>query len=164
MKRLIGSAILAAIILAGRGAVMAEPPDDLAQLQAELEAIGAKLQAAILAGDIETQLEYFTEEMVFCPDLHPPIRGREALRQAMLQDQRDGVKVLSYNATNSEIRPCGDHVFQRGHFAQSSRRPDHPQPIAISGSYATIWSRQPDGKLQIEYVIWNLDFNPWEGR
>lgn len=132
------------------------------KVQKMLEEYGDIITKAVLDGDHETILSFHTDDVILMPDLHPMIRGKKALREGYEENKRKGVKYHSYSATTQDIWQCGDQVFHRGTFGASISSNESAQPIAFYGSYFSIWERQKDESYKIKYMIWNLDYNPWE--
>lgn len=136
--------------------------DKTQELQKKLEAYGDILTKAVLDGDFETILSFHTDDVIIMPDLQPMIKGIKSLREGYEENKRKGVKYHSYSATTQDIWQCGDQIFHRGTFGASISSYESAQPIAFYGSYFSIWEKQRDESYKIKFMIWNLDYNPWE--
>lgn len=154
--------MIVACLLACLVATAVRAQDDIAQLTREVEALHAAMEKAAIAGDYETVLGYLTEDVVLCADTRAPQRGRDAVRAAYRENEKEEVKIHSISSTIETLWTCGDRVYLRGGFGQSGSSKKHPAPVAIHGSYFEICRRMPDGRLLVEYNIWNLGFNPFE--
>jgi ketosteroid isomerase-like protein len=117
---------------------------------------------ALLPGDYPTQLRYFTDDAIIAPPLGPLVKGKSSIKEGFERNVRDGVVVLSFNATMEDFWTCGRHVYERGSWAMAQRSSRTDKPRAYYGSYFQIWRTQPDSSLLIEYCIYTLGFNPWE--
>ncbi len=157
------TAILPVFLLVSLTTTAAVAQDDVAKLTREIEAINAVLEKAALAGDYDTILAHHAEDAILCPDTHAPIRGREAMRQVYRKSEQEQVKLHAFSTTIDTLWTCGDRIYLWGAFGQSASSPRSPNPVAIHGSYFEICRRQADGRHLIEYLIWNLGFNPFEG-
>jgi len=129
-------------------------------LRAKIESINSSLNKAMLAGDYETMLKYYTEDIIVSPGLNPTAKGKAAIRESYEKYKKMQVKYHSFDGTIEDIWESGDKVYERGTFGVSLSYKDHPKPLAYYGSYFTIWQKGSDDSLKIKYVIWNLGFNP----
>ena len=163
MRRL-GILRLIALVVAGLIAAAATAAEDeIARLTREVEAVHDAMEKAAIAGDYETVLSYLTEDVVLCADTRQPQRGKAAVRAVYRENEKEEVKIHSISSTIEALWTCGDRIYLRGTFGQSGSSKKHPAPIAIHGSYFEICRRLPDGRHLVEYNIWNLGFNPFEG-
>lgn len=138
--------------------------ETLASVQHKLEEIGQILNKATLEGDYETLLKYHTDDAIIKADMRPAIKGKSALREEFEKNKKAGARVHSFSTATEAMWICGDEVYERGTFGQTASYKDSPKPIAVYGSYFEIWLKQTDGSYKIKYLIWNLDFNPYESR
>jgi ketosteroid isomerase-like protein len=129
-------------------------------LGARLEKTNKAIERAMLAGDYEAILSYYTDDVVLVPDFQPAVRGKSAVWEGYTKQQKAGVTFHSFSATTEKIWTSGKDVYEYGTFGQAVSARDHAKPKAYYGSYFMIWEEQPDGALLIKYVIWNLGFNP----
>jgi ketosteroid isomerase-like protein len=129
-------------------------------LPARLEKANKTIHQAMLAGDYETILTFYTDDVVLVPDFHPAVRGKNAVRESYMKQKKAGVIFHSFSATTEKIWSSGKEVYEYGTFGQAVSAAEHAKPKAYYGSYFMIWEEQPDGALLIKYVIWNLGFNP----
>jgi ketosteroid isomerase-like protein len=129
-------------------------------LPARLEKANKTISDAMLAGDYDTILSFYTDDVVLVPDFQPAVRGKSAVRESYAKQQKIGVTFHSFSATTEKIWSSGKEVYEYGTFGQAVSARDHAKPKAYYGSYFMIWEEQPDGALLIKYVIWNLGFNP----
>ncbi len=130
-------------------------------LKATLMQINSVMDKAILDGDYETILNYYTDDVTLMPVFNPPIRGKDALRKEYEKDKKAGVKYHAFNAKQEKMWICGNEVFEYGEFglAVSSEETEHP--YAYYGSYFTIWEKQADNSYLMQYLITNLDHPPY---
>jgi len=126
-----------------------------------LQEINSVMDKAILSGDYEVILKYYTDDVIVMPIFEPAIRGMKALREEYKKDKKTGVKYHAFNARPDKMWACGNEVFEYGKFglAVSSKETEHP--YAFYGSYFTIWEKQPDNSYKIKYLITNLDHKPY---
>jgi len=160
MKKLTVISVLLSMI--AMTTVIGYSQESLAAVQHKLEEIGQILNKATLEGDYETLLKYHTDDAIIKADLRPVIKGKSTLREEYEKNKKVGAKIHSFSTTTEAMWICGDEVYERGTFGQTASYKDSSKPIAIYGSYFQIWLKQPDGSYKIKYIIWNLDFNPYE--
>lgn len=136
--------------------------DTAKTLRSMVEKINGVLDKAMLEGDYETLLKYYTEDIIVSPGMNPTVRGKDALKEAYEKNMKKKLKYHSFSGTIEDLWECGDKLYERGTFGMSMTYKDHPKPLAYYGSYFTIWKKVSEDSLKIKYVIWNLDFNPCE--
>jgi len=132
------------------------------ELKEQLEKTNSEIEKLMLAGNYDALMQFYTEDIVISPALHPSVKGINALKENYEKDKEIGVKYHSFSGNPEEIWECSKFVYERGDFGLAVSSNNHPKPVAYYGSYFTIWQKENDGSLKIKYVIWNLNFNPCE--
>jgi ketosteroid isomerase-like protein len=127
-----------------------------------LESIGNELTQALLAGDYETILSHFTDDIIVFPVFDPPIKGKKEYREAVRKVKEQGIQYQSMSGSSTEMWECGNMVYDIGTFGMSLVTKASPKPIAYYGSYIHVWQKQSDGSYKLRYMMSNLDFNPNE--
>jgi ketosteroid isomerase-like protein len=125
-----------------------------------LESIGNELNQALLAGDYETILSHFTDDIIVFPVFDPPIKGKRAYREAVKKVKEQGIQYKSMSGSSTEMWECGNMVYDIGTFGLSLVTRDSPKPKAYYGSYFNVWQKQSNGSYKLKYMMSNLDFNP----
>jgi ketosteroid isomerase-like protein len=128
----------------------------------ELKRINNILTKAILDGDYETVLKYYTEDVIIMPDFMSAIRGIDALEKQYREDQKKGIIYHSFSGTAEKRWQHDNEIYETGSFGMAVSSRESKRPKAYYGSYFQIWDKQKDGSFKISYNIWNLDFNPFE--
>lgn len=131
-------------------------------IKSKIEKITQILNKAVLSGDYETQLKYFTEDAIIAPPIGPVIKGKNAIRDGFDRNAKENVVLHSFNATIEDLWVCGDRVYERGTWAMAQSSNLSKKPKAYYGSYFEIWKVQSDSSLLIDYMIFTLGFNPFE--
>ncbi len=134
----------------------------LPDVEQNLKETGEKMIAATLAGDYLSLLDYHAKDVVIMPDFRPAISGKKALEAQYKEDMKMGLKHHSFTGTVEKRWQHGDEVFERGTFGMAVSSKKDKRPAAYYGSYFQIWQKQSDGTFKISFIIWNLDFNPFE--
>jgi ketosteroid isomerase-like protein len=127
-----------------------------------LESIGNELNQALIAGDYETILSHFTDDIIVFPVFDPPIKGKSAYREAVKKVKEQGIQYKSMSGSSTEMWECGNMVYDIGTFGLSLVTKDSPKPKAYYGSYFNVWQKQSDGSYKLKYMMSNLDFNPYK--
>jgi ketosteroid isomerase-like protein len=139
------------------------PASDI-NVRKRIENINRLLNEAAIENDYEIQLKYFSENAIIDPPVGPAVKGKTEIREVFDKNTKDNVVIHSFNATIEDFWISGGRAYERGKWvlAQSSRHSKIPN--AYYGSYFQIWRIQPDSSLLIDYLIYTLGFNPFEGR
>ena len=134
-------------------------PDETDKMLNQIE---DKMKDAALAGENVKIINYYTEDVILNPSFQSAIKGRDALLKVYQDDVKKGLKYHSFSGTVEKRWQHENEIFERGSFGMSVSTNSSRKPKAYYGSYFQIWEVQSDGTYQISYVIWNLDFNPFE--
>jgi len=128
----------------------------------KIDEINNLFNKAVLAGDYETQLKYFTENAIIAPPIGPVAEGKSAIKEGYEKNMKMNVVFHSFNSTTEDFWVCGDRVYERGKWAFSQSSIKSKNPKAFNGSYFQIWRAQKDSSFLIDYMIYTLGFNPFE--
>lgn len=133
----------------------AQPEADLRSI----EELHRRDMAAVLAGDAETLISLWSDDLVSLPPSGPIRRGREeneiGLRESMRRSS-DFVP-LDYVLDFEEVRVLGDHAFEWGTYRGAMRPASGGEPVRISGKLMRILARQADGSWRIARTIFTSD-------
>ena len=132
--------------------------DTTNHITGKVEKINGILNKAMLQGDYETMLKYYTDDIIVSPGIKPTAKGKTAIRESYEKYKKIQVKYHSFGGTIEDIWESGDKIYERGTFGVSLSYKDHPKPLAYYGSYFTVWQKESDDSLKIKYFIWNLGF------
>ena len=149
-------AIVAVVFFSSSGAV-AQSNEKYKQ---QIEKINKEMSAAMVAGDDAKTMSFYAEDVISMPNFDKMLEGKEALRKSNEAMHHAGWKVKSFNPVTLKVMSAENTITEIGKFKISFAMEGMPQPIEDSGSYVTIWEKQPDGKLLIKVEIWNSDTNP----
>ena len=128
---------------------------------AELQGIGRILNEAVLNGDYETILKYYTDDVVILANSVTPIRGKKAFREQYEKDRKKGIKFNAFSGKAEKMWGCGDKVYEYGTYGAAVSSNETKHPYGFAGSYFTIWQKQNDGSYLMEFVMTNLDHKPY---
>ena len=120
-----------------------------------VEEIDRRWIAAFNAGDVDTVVSLYTDDVVVMPPSEPSLHGREAVRQwleAFFENHTARQSLI-----NDEVVVIGDWAWMRGHFTLVIERRDAPGEVRHEGKHLVIWRRQEDGSWMAARDIWNLD-------
>lgn len=131
-------------------------------LMAEVEALGDKIQKAMMADDVDTMLGFYVEDAISLPNFEKRLDGVDAFRAHHEQMKQSGMKILSFESDPTDVWAAGDQVVEIGTFSIELEMPGMPEPIQDKGKYMTVYVRDADGNLKIKAEAWNTDMNPME--
>mgnify|MGYP000585143447 CR=1 FL=1 len=126
-------------------------------LKVIVEAIGRKAEAAFLAGDVDTMLQYYTEDIISMPQSYPMVKGKEDLRRKTEAILSSGIRFKTLESTTLDVKNGGRYVYEIGIFRQAVILPGQNEPTESVGKYVTIWEQQSNGDLKIAVEIYNSD-------
>lgn len=129
-------------------------------LKAKVEAIGEKAEKAFVAGDVETMLQYYSDDIISMPQDHEMVRGKADLKKMTEAIMKGGFKFLSLESETLEVRSCGELIYEIGTYSQSVVMPGGTEPVAGFGKYLIVWEKQADGTLKIAVEIYNTNKQP----
>jgi ketosteroid isomerase-like protein len=149
--------VIICIVVSVNALIGGESQEDL---KAKVEAIGEKAEKAFIAGDVETMLQYYSDDIISMPQDHEMIRGKADLKKMTEAIIKSGVKFLSLESETLEVRSCGELIYEIGTYSQSVVMPNVPEPVTGYGKYLTVWEKQADGTLKIAVEIYNTSKQP----
>ena len=135
--------------------------DDLEALKKKIEDISGKITKANLANDLDTMYSYYADDVIYMPNYHPMVQGKDIVKQKEEESRKNGMKIHSVNFTPLKVFDCGDYVCEVGTYEFSLTLPGTTNPIVDSGKYMILWEKQSDDSLKIKVEIWNTNCNPW---
>lgn len=119
---------------------------------AAVRAIQEAYAESLLAGDWDAWGKTFTADVVLMPPNMEPLIGRDAA----VAHGRGFPKFNNFTTTVSEVTGIGDLAYTRGTYAYAVTFPDGTAE-ADSGSFLSVFRRQPDGAWLYSRAIWHSD-------
>ncbi len=147
MRERVSSA--AVLVLLASAAVLAAHEPTAPDLESAKRAIRiADLELAKAVGD--RNLEHFValvgdDAVFFGRDIS---RGKEAVAKAWLPLFTDPNVFLKWHPNEVQVSSSGDLGYSIGSYERMSKDPQG-KPTSATGSYVSIWRKQPDGKWKI---------------
>jgi ketosteroid isomerase-like protein len=143
MKRIAAVAGLLFLTAAVRAAQLAT---DLEAVKREIRIADLELAKAVADRSLQTFVSMVDDDAVFFGrDIS---RGREAVSKAWLPFFTDGSLFLKWNPTQVEVSSSGDLGYSIGEYERIGKNASG-KPESATGSYVSIWRRQPNGKWKI---------------
>ena len=68
-------------------------------LKEKLEKINRKLEKAVLEGDYDAILPYYTEDVIISPAFQSSVKGKEDIREIYKKNKKLGLKYHSFSGT-----------------------------------------------------------------
>ncbi len=134
--------------------------EDMSKLKEKIEAMNDTYSKAEIAGDDETILSFYAEDAISLPSYSPIIKGKEAIKESMLQS-KGAYKITEFKMTTLDVFGSGDLVYEIGNYNMAMTMPGMEKPVTDTGKYLTVYQKQADGSLKIKAETWNTDLNPW---
>jgi ketosteroid isomerase-like protein len=131
--------------------------DDVAEIRRFLATSGE----AVNAGDVEAEVDRFTEDGIYMWPDAPAIVGREALTQWF--EQRFQLVHVQLGNRSEELVISGNWAFDRGTYTAWIKPKDGVQIDTVVGKYLNVLRRQPDGSWRVARRIRNRDHPPRGG-
>ena len=104
--------------------------------------------------DVEAILSFWTDDaVVFVPGL-PPVSGKDALREYVLNSLNIPGFNISWKSTNVHVSADGSLAYMFGQNKVTMSGPDGA-PFTSEGRAVTIWRFEADGEWRCAVDIWN---------
>ncbi len=133
---------------------------NLAVIKADIEKINSELNQAVVDGDMDAGLKYYTDDIISMPNWSPMMRGKEAIKKENEAMMEQGVNFKSFNTETLDVFAGGNLIIEVGKYNLTLEMSMMPEPIKDFGKYLTVWEVQKDGSLKIKIETWNTDVNP----
>lgn len=133
-----------------------------ADVKQKIEKMNKEMAEAVIAGNHEKNLQYYTDDVVSLPSYEKMMQGKDAIKRAMDEMSKSEWKVKDFNFETVSVETNGNLVTEIGKYRMEMTKEGMEQAMKDEGKYLTIWEKQKDGSLKIKTEIWNTDKNPWE--
>ncbi len=146
--------MLLGVVLFIAGCARSDSPsreEDIAAIERFLETAGE----AVTQGDVEAEINRFTDDGIYMWPDAPSIEGREQLRA--LFERRFAMVEARLESKTDEIEVAGDWAFERGTSVAYIRLQGQDHVDTVHSKYINILRRQPDGSWKIARRIRNRD-------
>jgi ketosteroid isomerase-like protein len=158
-KVLIKSSILLIALMVLAKTAVSQTNDEI---KAKIEKINKEMAQAMLDGNSEKSLAYYSDDVISMPGNEKMSVGKEAIKKANEVMMKSGVKVISFDAKTLQVKSCDKMITEIGTYKIGLSIPGMEGTTEDIGKYVTMWETQPDGSLLIKLEIWNSDTNPME--
>lgn len=125
-------------------------PDAEMEKQSIREA-SKRFSKAYIEQDFETMANSYTKDAKLIPLGIPIVEGREAIKARWMLGKE--TKILSHSMDDSEIKIIGNHAYDYGYYAGTSKKGNE----AVSewkGKYVVVWKKE-EGTWRMYIDIWN---------
>ncbi len=126
---------------------------------AAIEELHRQDREAALKGDVETLLSLFTDDGIVIPSEGEIIKGKDALRKMLLQDQEmmKDLTLVDYRQDFEEIEICGDLAIEWGFYRGEYLSGKKGEKITGSGKLMRILKRDTVGSWKVHRAIWTVE-------
>jgi ketosteroid isomerase-like protein len=136
-----GFAIVRSTVLNAQGAAV-----DLESARRAIRIADLELAKSVADRSLQSFLALLADDAVFFGK--EISRGRDAVAKAWLPFFRDRSLFLKWYPTQVEVSAGGDLGYSIGEFERIGKDPAG-SPIVATGSYVSIWRKQPDGRWKV---------------
>ena len=143
MKKMATAAVLLFFAAAARAV---QPGADLEAAKREIRIADLELAKAVADRSLEAFVSMIDDDAIFFG--RDVSRGREAVSKAWLPFFTDGSLFLKWHPTRVEVSSSGDLGYSIGEYERIGKDPSG-KPDTATGSYVSIWRRQPTGRWKI---------------
>jgi len=140
-------------------AIVASAQSD-AELKTKIEKLNQEIGAAMVSGDYDKGLSFYTKDVISLPNYQPMLRGVDAIKKSNEEMAKAGWKVNDFKINTMSVTSCNNMITEIGTFQISFTMQDMDKPMTDVGKYITIWEKQQDGSLKIKIETWNTDNYP----
>ena len=130
--------------------------------KAQIEKINKEMVTAMLSGNAEKTLSFYTDNVISMPNYDKMLEGKDALRKSNEAMAKAGWKVTAFEPVTLKVMSYEKTITEIGTYKISFSMEGMEKPITDVGKYLTIWEKQSDGSLKIKIETWNTDTNPME--
>lgn len=126
----------------------------------QIESLNKEMAQAMVAGDSDKSLSFYTKDVISLPEYQPMLMGIEALKKSNEEMKKAGWSVTAFNSKTLNVLSGGNYINETGTFEITFSMKGQDKPMTDKGKYVTIWEKQADGSLKIKIETWNTDNYP----
>ena len=89
--------------------------------------------------------QFYTDDAFFVGPSIKGTSGIDSIKKAYADGLKDQNFDINFASDKIDVAASGDLAASRGHFSQTYTDPNTKQVKSVSGSYLTVWKKQPDG-------------------
>lgn len=157
-KRILKTAILSIMVVFSLSAIAQTD----AELKQKIEKMNDEMAVAMIAGDHEKNLSYYTDDVVSLPSYDKMLEGKEAIRKSIIEMKNSDWDIKAFDFETVSVETNGNVVTEIGKYKMEMKNDKMEQAMKDEGKYITMWEKQTDGSLKIKTEMWNSDKNPME--
>jgi len=105
---------------------------------------------AYIDGDLEAQMEFYTEDAVILPGTRNMVEGIEKITNYW--DIPESIKVLKHKSTPVKLEVSGSMASDYGYYEGVSV--NNGDTVNFRGQYVIVWKKGEDGKWRMAVDMW----------
>jgi len=109
---------------------------------------------AIIAGDLDTLMTFYTQDAVLLPPLSPPVIGRNAVRANWAEAFEQFIFVEAVSVFD-EIVVLGNWAYGRGRYEGRNTLLNGSGEFEENLNFSGLWHRDAEGSWKIARDMWN---------
>lgn len=142
-------ALALAVTVAGcsKSAQSSANPDNIKQA---IKADEKKWNDDFKSKDLEGLLSHYADDAYFVAPGSKAASGSTAIRKVYADATADQNFAISFSSDKIDVSNSGDMAYARGRFTEKYTDPKTQKVMTDSGSYVTVYKKQPDGSWKAE--------------
>ena len=104
-----------------------------------------KWNADFKSKDLEGLLSHYSDDAYFVAPGVKPASGSTEIRKTYAEGTSDPNFAISFASDKIDVAGSGDMAYARGRFTEKYTDPKTQKVMTDSGSYVTVYKKQPDG-------------------
>ena len=111
----------------------------------QLMLVSREWSKAVAAGNIDTIMSYWADTAVFFSNYHPPLRGKNEIRNMVEQSSQIPGFSISWEPISVSVSESGDmaYLIEQNKVVENDSL---GKPVITYGKAVTIWKKDADGK------------------
>src|SRR5438128_695144 len=137
--------IVAGVMLALSACQQAPAKVDTAAIEKQLKEGEARWNEAYRKRDAAALAGAYADDAALANPGAALVSGKEAIRKETAGYAADPNLRVQFASDRIQVAASGDLAYTRGHYSLTMTDPKTTKPTISTGSYLTVWKKQPDG-------------------
>lgn len=113
-----------------------------ADYKAKIESLNKDMAKAMVDGNVEKGLSFYTDDAISMPSYAPIREGIAAIREASQEMSKDGTKYNTFELTTLKVIPNGNLITEVGTYKLNLSMQGMDKPVDDHGKYLTVWKNK----------------------
>ncbi|MEN8224805.1 MAG: DUF4440 domain-containing protein [Bacteroidota bacterium] len=152
--------VMIAVLMLAVVNVYAQQSEGNDALKKKIQAHNNEVVKAMLTGNDQAILSFYTKDAISLPNYGKMLRGIEAIAEHQKAAAESGNKITAMKLITKQVTEYGNVVVEIGTYALTMQLAKMEQPVSDQGKYLTVWEKQNDGSYKMVNEIWNTNTHP----